>query len=225
MKLNLLLSAFMMCFIGYMNAQQSNYWIETSENAIPTEKSPKLLQQPLDASYYKLDIKALKQKLKAAPMEYTNSSKELVISFPLANGTVEEFIVSESPVMAPKLAAKYPNIKSFCGQGKNNPLHSIRFDYSPTGFHGSIHTEEGKIYIDPFTNGNGEYCVVYNTNEMSPLTENFYPELGCGVQADFFEAPDSKEKLQQQAQTNLRSAQVPVNVKVYRLCVLRYCIK
>ena len=209
---------FFSCF-QVLTAQNNNFWQETSEQIIPSRKSPKVLQQPKAERYFKLDMTRLKQVLKKAPMEYTNPAKGLVIAFPLDDGSIENFVISESPVMAPKLAAKYPNIKSYSGQGLDNPLHSIRFDYTPLGFHGSIHTPKGKVYIDPFTEGKGDFCVVYNTNNMSEVTPAFLPDLGCGVSAEHFAEYETEEKLTEQALTQLRAAQAPVNVKIYRLAL------
>jgi len=219
MKIYLLLLTFTITCIQTISAQKNNFWQETTTQVIPYEKSAKVLQQPMGEKYFKLDMVKLKQVLKKAPMEYTKPAKDLIISFPLADGSIENFAVSESPVMAPKLAAKYPNIKSYSGQGLDNPLHSIRFDYTPKGFHGSIHTPEGKVYIDPYTEGKGNFCVVYNTNNMSDVNSELIPNLGCGVTAQHFAEYETAEKLTAQAESQLRSAQAPVAVKVYRLAL------
>jgi len=219
MKNIFLLLVFIISSFGTLIGQNNNFWKETNETLIPTKKSQKDYQEPLAPKYFKLNFKNLKTTLKDAPMEYTRSPKELVMSFPLADGTMERFNVVESPVMAPKLAAKYPNIKSYRGIGVDNPLHSIHFDYTLNGFHGSIHTPDGLIYIDPFTQGSGDYCMVYNTSELSEPNESLIPPLDCGVTADLLVEEDSKEVMKEKAQTQLRSAQTPVTLKVYRLAL------
>ena len=157
--------------------------------------------------------------MKDAPHERDNNGKKLTVAFPFADGHVENFIVAESPVMAAGLAAKYPNIKTFSGISIDNPLHSIRFDYTPRGFHGSIHTPEGKIYIDPYTTGKGDFCVVYNSNDMGSMNENLISGSGCGVSAEFIAENESIMKAHQQAHSNLKSLQAPVEVIVYRLAL------
>ncbi len=219
MKYNVLILAFLISSFGTLIGQNGNFWKETSETLIPTKKSTKDYQQPLEPKYFELDFKDLKRALKDAPMEYTSSSKELILSFPLADGSVERFEIFESPVMAPKLAAKYPNIKTYRGLGVDNPLHSIHFDYTLNGFHGSIYTPDGMIYIDPFTEGSGDFCMVYNTSKLTAPNESLIPPLDCGVTADLLVEQDTKEEFTEKAQTQLRSAQIPVTLKVYKFAL------
>ena len=219
MKINVFVLAILLSTFNLLIGQNGNYWQETSENLIPTKKSPLEIQQPAEAKYFKLDFKKLKNALKDAPMENTGSANELVLSFPIGDGSIEKFKVVESPVMAPKLASKYPNIKTYRGAGIDNPLHSIHFDYTLNGFHGSISTPEGMIYIDPFTKGSGDFCIIYNTSNLSKPDESKTPPLDCGVTADFLLEQESKVEKKEKQETHLRSAQTPVLLKVYRLAL------
>ncbi len=54
------------------------------------------------------------------------------------------FKVVESPVMAEELAAKYPEIKTYLGQGiGENSIARVRFDITPAGFHAIIFSSNG----------------------------------------------------------------------------------
>ena len=131
------------CFFGLNQlaiSQQNNFWQETSEQAIPTQRTQKELQTPNGEKYFKLNMDALKQVLQNAPKETERLAKNLNVSFPFPDGHVENFIVSETALMAPNLAAKYPSIKTFKGISTDNPLNSIRFDYTPQGFHCLLYT-------------------------------------------------------------------------------------
>lgn len=219
MRIYLLLFSFIFAFSQFGFSQQNNFWQETAEAVIPTQKTYKEYQAPVEEKYFKLDFENLKKTLKNAPMERSNKGSQLVVAFPFDDGHLENFLVSESPVMAPGLAAKYPNIKTYNGISLDNPLHSIRFDQTPRGFHASIHTPEGKIYIDPYTAGKGDFVMVYNTSKLGPLNEDLISGSGCGVTSEFLAENESIEKLTNQAVTNLRSVQAPVELIVYRLAL------
>jgi Metallo-peptidase family M12B Reprolysin-like len=47
-------------------------------------------------------------------------------------------------------ARRHPNIKTFNGQGLDDPTATIRLDQTPLGFHASIRGSRGSWYIDPY---------------------------------------------------------------------------
>jgi hypothetical protein len=90
----------------------------------------------------------LVNQLRNAPLEGT-TSQGLEFFLPLPNGGFERVSAFESPIMAPELAAKLPNLKTYKVTGLDNPLVSGRLDASPEGFHGFLNTEQGVVYIEP----------------------------------------------------------------------------
>jgi hypothetical protein len=75
--------------------------------------------------------------------------------------------------MEPALAAKYPEIKTFTGQGIDDPTANIKLDLTPAGFHGMIISSlNGAVFIDPYAQGNtGEY-ISYHKKDFTS-TEKF----------------------------------------------------
>ena len=73
-----------------------------------------------------LDPAALREALARAPREFTPAAASAMIEFPMPDGSLARFRVCESPIMAPELAAKFPEIKTYCGQGLDDPSATIR---------------------------------------------------------------------------------------------------
>jgi hypothetical protein len=78
------------------------------------------------------------------------------------------------------LAEKYPAIKTYAGQGVDDPSAWVRLDSTPLGFHAMWRSVRGTAYIDPYqlTNGRAagaEYMAYYKHNY--PRSQGFQ----CGV--------------------------------------------
>jgi chitodextrinase len=115
-------------------------------------KSPKL---------FELDIQKLKQKLNESPK--TNSflkQSNVIISFPNSNGILENFRIMEYSNMEADLAARYPNIKSYIGQGIDNPSATIYFSISPLGLQTmTLYADKAAEFIEPYTTDLNTYSV------------------------------------------------------------------
>ncbi|RDH81836.1 MAG: hypothetical protein DIZ77_09265 [endosymbiont of Seepiophila jonesi] len=101
---------------------------------------------------------ALRQALAAAPLEFT-SSQGSELSLPMPNGTMQRFRLERSPILAPELAARYPEITTYQVHGVDDPGASGRLDMTPQGFHGMITSTAGTVFIDP--DGSGGYRSYY----------------------------------------------------------------
>jgi hypothetical protein len=166
------------CCFGLTYAQQQ-FWADLPEGRIAL---PPGSEVAIPASQYRtltLDFEGITAALQHAPLEYTPAAAQPIqIALPLPDGRLEVFDVVESPVMAPGLAARYPEIRSFQGYGPKGSLLNARFDYSPLGFHAAIRSPEGTVLIEPYASGQQTYHIAYYLRHMqaeNPLG------LGCGI--------------------------------------------
>ncbi|MEM7584038.1 MAG: reprolysin-like metallopeptidase [Acidobacteriota bacterium] len=137
----------------------------------------------IKASQYRLvalDQTGLEAVLSSAPLE--NSANALVanvvLELPLPDGDFGRFRIAESPVMAPELAAKFPEIRTYLGQGIDVPAATLRFDVTPAGFHAMILSPAGTIYIDPYLRGDTVHHMSYWTGHT---LNDSASEFRCGV--------------------------------------------
>ena len=89
---------------------------------------------------------ALTHTLSMAPLEASVDVRRspVVMSFPMPNGTYARFRVVESPIMGPELAAEWSHIKTYLGQGIDDPTATVRFDVSPVGLRAMILSENSR---------------------------------------------------------------------------------
>lgn len=107
--------------------------------------------------------------LRQAPMESSADAtqRRTILTLPIADGTLSRFSIVDSPIMAPELAARYPNIKTYAAQGVDDPATTARFDWTPAGFHGIILSPKGTVLIEPASVGDVENYVVYFQGDVT----------------------------------------------------------
>ena len=159
MKKLVLSFSFSLLLLG-MFAQ--TYWTQSTTTAF--QKDAQI--NALDAAYYYLDLANFKQALFQAPLKMNNYQiSNVIIELPLANGSVDKFMVFEAPIMEAGLAAKFPEMKTFIFESLSNRLTYGRADITHKGFHIMLFSEEGTQFIDPFSQlSNQEYIVYFKKN-------------------------------------------------------------
>src|SRR4051812_17362023 len=98
-----------------------------------------------------LNETAQRKVLSRAPMEFTTAAQQtqVVMTLPMPDGTFSRFGVEESPVMAPELATRFPQIKTYRGRGLDDPTTTARMDVTPQGFHAIVLTSAGTVIVEP----------------------------------------------------------------------------
>ncbi|MBA3468185.1 MAG: hypothetical protein H0T53_00945, partial [Herpetosiphonaceae bacterium] len=117
---------------------------------------------------------ALNKVLASAPLERSAEATQrpVVIQLPLPDGQMGRFSIVESPIMAPELAALFPDIKTYSGQGIDDPSATARLDRTPAGVHAIILSSSDTVYIDPYSTNNDQIFISYYRGDYLPSDED-----------------------------------------------------
>ena len=178
--------------VGPVHAQTdpTGLWTDVAPAAITGQPQFDLL--PAQFRAVRLDQDALLALVGQAPLERTPGAEtaNVILYLPLPDGAYGRFRIVESPVMAPELAAKFPDIKTYAGQGLDDPTATVRLDWTPHGFHGMILSASETVFIDPFSKGDLVHYISYfkrDARRSTPLPFNnpdFIDNDGTGKQID-----------------------------------------
>src|SRR5690349_14103194 len=105
---------------------QSKLWQQATEADVRALEKNERATQPKTFHLFHLDLDVLKSQLQNAPMR-GSGQQSVMIPFPDGDGNLQHFKIYKAPVMHQDLAAKYPGIESYVGQGVENPTSTIRF--------------------------------------------------------------------------------------------------
>ncbi|GAB2702909.1 hypothetical protein GCM10011495_00090 [Hymenobacter frigidus] len=114
-----------------------------------------------------LDVAGLRAALATAPAEARAGTAPLVLALPLPDGRTGRFALRQAPVMAPALASRFPEIKTYAGVGLDDATASVRLDLSPQGFHAQVLATGGQsFYIDPVSRTDNRHYLGFYRNDM-----------------------------------------------------------
>ncbi len=162
-------------FFAFSLNAQTNYsdlWNDISEVGLDAQGTRYIIPQSYRT--LELNLQSLSSALVLVPKEINTQINNSLfsLSLPLPDNSFATFKIVESPVMAEELAAKYPQIKTYLGQGIGvNSNARLRFDVTPAGFHAIIFSSEGTIYIDPYSLGETRYYISYFKKDYLPTEE------------------------------------------------------
>lgn len=161
-------------------------WRDIAQTSIATRGER--VTRPREARTVALDDARLVALLARVPHESAGGAG-VPMRLPLPDGSFATFEIYESPVMPKELAGKYPQIRTYAGQGVTDPTAWVRLDRTPLGFHAMIHGAGGTTFIDPYQVINGrsagpEYVSYFKHDHPRPD--------GAAWQCDIHKLDDGK---------------------------------
>ncbi|HJQ71162.1 MAG TPA: zinc-dependent metalloprotease family protein [Blastocatellia bacterium] len=155
-------------------------WQEVDEKTIPLQGERAVV--PTVYRTFRLDQKQLSSILAVTPKEFSPSAATaaVTITLPMPDGKLARFHAEESPIMEPGLAAQFPEIKTYRGQGIDDPTATTRFDLTPAGFHAIVLSASDTVYVDPYAKDETAHYVSYYKRD--------YRRQGASFQCFFDEA-------------------------------------
>ncbi len=157
-----------------------------------------------------IDVATLARDLAHAPRALDNSTppgSSIEMSLPTPAGNWTRFQVYESALLPRAMRDAYPELRTYAGQGIDDPSAAIRLDIAGDVLHAMVLSTDGAAFIDPLPRAPGvrtEYRVAWKRDLQSPAREWACLVAGrsAKLRARDAGAPDG-----------------PVNTRVYRIAL------
>ena len=168
--------------VGLANTQQ--HWRSIDKQQALTHGEQ--LSATSSCGYQMLDLMLMRQELNKAP-QLSSGAAGLVIDLPFPDGSFQQFIISETNLLPIELAAKYPQIKTWSGQGLTDRTATVKIDITQFGFHAMILSANGSFFIDPYNFTTSDTYIVYEKNNLIGNQRGF----NCSLDASSEEVQNS----------------------------------
>jgi hypothetical protein len=164
-----------MVVIGSAAPAAADLWQSVDETSIGSRRT----LEPIAHVTLRLDRVELQSVLSRAPMEFTQGhGGGIELPLPMPDGAMARFRIEESPIMEPELAARYPEIHTYRGQGIDDPTATTRFGWTSAGFHAIVLSAKGTAFIDPYATNDTEHYIAYFDRDQSVAGRE---PFSCGV--------------------------------------------
>lgn len=185
-------------------------WQDVGRQAIPNT-GPKVVETR-SARTLQLDLEGLRELLEQAPLESEQvlADSPFELALPTPDGGFTRFRVVESPIMAPELAAKFPQLKTYLGQGIDDLSASVRFDLTALGFRAQVLSWDRTQYIEPYQRGDTTHYVVFGKDDLIRRGE----PMRCEVTGEVIEERPNFQKRNLAAKVSSGA-----NLRTYRLAM------
>lgn len=135
----------------------ADYWTDVPVAARRKLGAPRI--QPSRYRTLRLNLAAAQRYLKAVPAE---GVAPILLTLPLPDGSKHQFRVQRTSVMAPELAAQFPELQTFGGQDAADPTANVRLELTPTGLRAQIIGYGGTQLIEPYRAGDQQHYICFD---------------------------------------------------------------
>ncbi len=161
------LRTFLLLLIVVPGMKGQHYWKNIHKKDIPPGMNLREdLVIPSTAQSLLLSYDAFTRYLRTAPLEFTHH-KGIMVNIPMPDGTLEPFECFFSPVMEDPSQHEQYGVYTYKARSLNHPGWSLRMDFSTWGFHATVHTSSGQVFIEPMSERAGMYYVSYYINDLA----------------------------------------------------------
>lgn len=114
-------------------------------------------------SVWRLSAAALTKVLSQAPREFSGEAaqRRVTLALPQPDGTTARYWLENSPVMEPELAARFPEIQTYIGQGIDDPTATLRLASTPNGLQVTLLSSAGTFFVEPLSPTDKETYLAY----------------------------------------------------------------
>ncbi|HRQ38076.1 MAG TPA: M12 family metallo-peptidase [Chloroflexota bacterium] len=175
--------SFLPVILGGVTQPGQDIWHDVDEQQLAGVQAERRIFPP-DYRVMAADMARL-----TAVLSEADAGNEAILALPLPDGRISRFRLSPTVVMAPELAARYPQIRTFNGASLDDPGAIARLDVTPHGFHAMLLMVGETIFIDPYSRADAHHYLVYSARdytrpagEMNQLTE--YLEVDPAIAAE-----------------------------------------
>ena len=192
---------------------QKGVWQPVADNDVKSLEKTDRIAMPSAYQLFKVNLSGLKQILLDAPDRKSNfGPSTVIVQFPDGDGTLQHYRIYEASVMHPALAAEHPDMKSYAGQGIENPAATVRFSFTIFGLHAMILSPQGVVYTDPYTTDLENY-IVYKKADLKEDRPFFCARGGSN---------DTGRLAQRDALTTFSSDGVLRTYRLAMACTMQY---
>lgn len=165
-------------FLSIQVFANESIWQPVERTSLKSDK-PNYIK-PTKALTYQLNVAILKAEFASSPKEKKGKIRNYgkVISLPLPDGSFQKFAFAEYDIMEAGLKSKWDFVKTYTGQGIDDPFATIKVDFTLFGFHYQVMTLGGSYFADPVFHGNTEFYQVYKKSDLDPATKGPFIEYG-----------------------------------------------
>ncbi|CAL2108538.1 Por secretion system C-terminal sorting domain-containing protein [Tenacibaculum sp. 190524A02b] len=143
------------------NAQ--NYWKKIETNSVNNKTiNYERKHTPKKHHLFSLNLNEFSAYLSSKP-----STSKTIVDLPNTIGKLSKFYIEETSILAPKLAKKFPTIKSYTAYGIDDPTATAKISIGIDGVHVIITSaNHNSLYIDPKTKDK-QYYISYNREDYN----------------------------------------------------------
>ena len=153
--------------LATMGTSVDGVWTRVDNKLVTPERSI-IDGKPRSFATFKLNLDKLNYLLlQQAKPSLATTAQVPILTVPAPDGSFHRFEVTESPIMEPALAERFPQIRAYKGRGLDR-TEVGRFESTPEGLHGMVIGDSGTYLVDVANSPNKDLYISYYMKDSPP---------------------------------------------------------